>query len=115
MAIIPQITDYVPTETDMYLGIGKTYCTKSEVKNALCLHAISECSQYKIVKSKLRALTAVCVDKECKWRVRFTMLGQSSYFTTTKYNSTHTCSFQLRRSVKREASYNVIAEKVKSM
>lgn len=115
LAIVPHINSYVSSGDDLQLQVGKIYHSKTEVKNALCLHSISECSQYKIVKSKMKAVTARCVDEDCKWRVRFSMLGKTTYFTTTKYVSTHTCSFHLRREANRGASYHVIADKVKTM
>ena len=109
-----RVTEDWVTE-DWEIMKGKTYKNKTEVKNSLCLNAIVECSQYRIVKSRKRSVTARCIDKECKWRVCFTMQGKSSTFVTTVFEKTHTCSMHLRRKNKRNPSFYVIAKKVKAM
>ena len=45
--------------------------------------------QLKTTKSMTKLLLVVCLDKECKWRVRSTKLGISNLFQIVKYYSTH--------------------------
>lgn len=109
------ITEVEPEETQWGLKLGQKFKDKNAVKSALCLNAVAECTQYRITKSIKLAILARCLDKDCKWRVRFSKIKKSKVFTLTKYTREHTCSFHTRRNYRRKVSYPVIAEIVAKM
>ena len=51
--------------------------------------------QFIAIKSSIKILPVCCVDKECKWRLCATKLGNYYLFELRIYNSTHTYSLDM--------------------
>ena len=69
--------------------------------------------QFRIVKSSTKILLVCCVDKECKWRLRVTKLGNYDLFEIMIYNSTHTSSLDMISRDHRHARSGLIGESIR--
>ncbi len=110
-----KLVDADPRTTKRFIKKGQSFRSKEDLKIALSLLAIAENFEFRVKKSNKLLIVVNCIEKECKWRVRASKLKNSSIFFISKYIDKHNCAFEKRRAHQRQASYKVIANRIKAM
>ncbi|XP_022849931.1 uncharacterized protein LOC111372026 [Olea europaea var. sylvestris] len=100
----------IPERLDM--RVNQLFPSKYDLISKLQLLVVKCQFEYKVKKSNKSTSTIVCIDENCKWRLRATKIVESPIFEVRKYNGHHSCSMSFRRRDHRHASYMIIGNHI---
>ncbi|KAL2466967.1 Uncharacterized protein Adt_42818 [Abeliophyllum distichum] len=103
-------SDRIPEHEDMQ--VKQLFPNKKNLISKLQLLAVKCHFEFKVKKSNKSIYTVVCIEKNCKWRLRAIKIKESPNFEVRKYNGHHSCSMSVRRRDHRHASYMVIGNHI---
>ncbi|XP_022880619.1 uncharacterized protein LOC111397883 [Olea europaea var. sylvestris] len=104
--------EWITAANTSVLAEKQIFFTKKQLYSKLHVLALQEKFQFRVSRSSLKMLTVVCVDDNCKWMIRASIVKQSAIFMIRKFVAVHTCSLDFRRNVHRHATSPVIAEHI---
>ncbi|XP_062085351.1 uncharacterized protein LOC133791437 [Humulus lupulus] len=94
--------------------VGQYFVDKKELKMKVHMLAIRQNFEFKVKKSNKKLVVLVCVDPNCKWRIRATKTCATGLFVIRKHCNEHTCSLEMRQNHHRQATCSIIAEHLKA-
>ncbi|XP_062080964.1 uncharacterized protein LOC133785763 [Humulus lupulus] len=94
--------------------VGQYFVDKKELKMKVHMLAIRRNFEFKVKKSNKKLVVLVCVDPNCKWRIRTTKTCATGLFVIRKHCNEHTCSLEMRQNHHRQATCSIIAEYLKA-
>ncbi|XP_019237441.1 PREDICTED: uncharacterized protein LOC109217628 [Nicotiana attenuata] len=92
--------------------LGSVFQDKNAMIRCFCLAAIKEHFEFYVNRSSNTTYSLVCTDKKCTWTVRGSRIKESTLFKIVKFQRTHECSVDIRKSDQRQATSNVIRDYV---
>ncbi|XP_070025520.1 uncharacterized protein [Nicotiana sylvestris] len=90
--------------------LGSVFQDKNAMIRCFCLAAIKEHFEFYVKRSSNIRYSLVCADEKCGWTVRGSRIKQSTLFKIVKFQRTHECSVDIRKSHQRQATSNVIKD-----
>nr|XP_016484967.1 PREDICTED: uncharacterized protein LOC107805439 [Nicotiana tabacum] len=90
--------------------LGSIFLDKNAMIRCFCLAAIKEHFEFYVKRSSNTRYSLVCTDEKCGWTVRGSRIKESTLFKTVKFQRTHECSVDIRKSHQRQATSNVIRD-----
>ncbi|KAK6160902.1 hypothetical protein DH2020_004283 [Rehmannia glutinosa] len=103
-------TSHVIADGD--LQPGRVFSTKKELQEAIHFLALKHNFEFKVKKSNKEVYTVVCVDENCKWRLRAIKFHESEFFEIRKYMHEHICSISMTRNDHRQATTQIIGKHI---
>ncbi|XP_062085352.1 uncharacterized protein LOC133791438 [Humulus lupulus] len=94
--------------------VGQYFVDKKELKMKVHILAIRRNFEFKVKKSNKKLVVLICVDPNCKWRIRATKTCATGLFVIRKHCNEHTCSLEMRQNHHRQATCSIIAEHLKA-
>ncbi|XP_062097873.1 uncharacterized protein LOC133803773 isoform X2 [Humulus lupulus] len=94
--------------------VGQYFVDKKELKMKVHMLAIRRNFEFKVKKSNKKLVVLVCVDPNCKWRIRATKTYATSLFVIRKHCNEHTCSLEMRQNHHRQETCSIIGEHLKA-
>ncbi|XP_019236299.1 PREDICTED: protein FAR1-RELATED SEQUENCE 2-like [Nicotiana attenuata] len=92
--------------------LGSVFQDKNAMIRCFCLAAIKEHFEFYVNRSSNMRYSLVCTDEKCTWTVRGSRIKESTLFKIVKFQRTHECSVDIRKSDQRQATSNVIRDYV---
>ncbi|XP_019238936.1 PREDICTED: uncharacterized protein LOC109218991 [Nicotiana attenuata] len=92
--------------------LGSVFQDKNAMIRCFCLAAIKEHFEFYVNRSSNTRYSLVCTDEKCTWTVRGSRIKESTLFKIVKFQRTHECSVDIRKSDQRQATSNVIRDYV---
>ncbi|KAL2517899.1 Uncharacterized protein Adt_14146 [Abeliophyllum distichum] len=86
---------------------------KELLTTSVALHAIYYRFQLKVYKSDKSEYVLKCLDDNCQWRLRASILGSTTMFKIRKIKNRHTCSSDVSLGDHRQATCSVITNCIK--
>ncbi|XP_019227559.1 PREDICTED: uncharacterized protein LOC109208859 [Nicotiana attenuata] len=90
--------------------LGSVFQDKNAMIRYFCLAAIKEHFEFYVDRSSNTRYSLVCTDEKCGWTVRGSRIKESTLFKIVKFQRTHECSVDIRKSHQRQATSNVIRD-----
>jgi len=90
--------------------LGSVFQDKNAMIRCFCLAAIKEHFEFYVERSSNTRYSLVCTDEKCGWTVRGSRIKESTLFKIVKFQRTHECSVDIRKSHQRQATSNVIRD-----
>ncbi|XP_070004515.1 uncharacterized protein [Nicotiana sylvestris] len=90
--------------------LGSVFQDKNAMIRCFCLAAIKEHFEFYVKRSSNTRYSLVCADEKCGWTVRGSRITESTLFKIVKFQRTHECSVDIRKSHQRQATSNVIRD-----
>ncbi|XP_075091970.1 uncharacterized protein LOC142172096 [Nicotiana tabacum] len=90
--------------------LGSVFQDKNAMIRYFCLAAIKDHFEFYVEKSSNTRYSLVCTDEKCVWTVRGSRIKESTLFKIVKFQRTHECSIDIRKSHQRQATSNVIRD-----
>nr|XP_009589546.1 uncharacterized protein LOC104086901 [Nicotiana tomentosiformis] len=90
--------------------LGSIFLDKNTMIRCFCLAAIKEHFEFYVKRSSNTRYSLVCTDEKCGWTVRGSRIKESTLFKIVKFQRTHECSVDIRKSHQRQATSNVIRD-----
>ncbi|XP_022875735.1 uncharacterized protein LOC111394204 [Olea europaea var. sylvestris] len=100
----------IPERLDV--RVNQLFPSKYDLISKLQLLAMKCQFEYKVKRSNKSTYTIVCIDENCKWRLRATKIVESPIFEVRKCNGHHSCSMSVRHRDHRHASYMIIGNHI---
>ncbi|XP_022155432.1 uncharacterized protein LOC111022579 isoform X2 [Momordica charantia] len=102
------------SSTNDEFDVGQIFFGKRDLSMKLSVMAMKRNFEFRVKKSTKELIYIVCVDENCKWRIRALKLGGSDIFRISKYVNVHSCSLDLMNRHHRQAKAWVVGELIKS-
>ncbi|VFQ99257.1 unnamed protein product [Cuscuta campestris] len=88
------------------------YKSKLDLQHHLQMYSILNNFQYRTLTSNKKFLHVVCLDDDCAWTVRAVRLECSNLFQIRRFDSSHSCSVDLREGDRRQATSRLLSDLV---
>ncbi|XP_019242449.1 PREDICTED: uncharacterized protein LOC109222558, partial [Nicotiana attenuata] len=106
----------ITMEKEIVIPVEDQHIESLQNKNVMircfCLAAIKEHFEFYVNRSSNTRYSLVCTDEKCTWTVRGSRIKESTLFKIVKFQRTHECSVDIRKSDQRQATSNVIRDYV---
>ncbi|VFQ82969.1 unnamed protein product [Cuscuta campestris] len=102
------ILHYHPT----FICKNMIYKSKLDLQHHLQMYSILNNFQYRTLTSNKKFLHVVCLDDHCAWTVRAVRLERSNLFQIRRFDSSHSCSVDLREGDHRQATSRLLSDLV---
>ncbi|KAH9778230.1 SWIM-type domain-containing protein [Citrus sinensis] len=99
----------VSGDTDVSM-VKEVFESKEALQEKLKALAVKKRFQFKTPKSDKDLLVVVCMDDNCKWRLRASRLKSCNMFEIRKYYNVHTCSLDSQEKDNRQASSKLVGK-----
>ncbi|KAH9681546.1 SWIM-type domain-containing protein [Citrus sinensis] len=99
----------VSGDTDVSM-VKEVFESKEALQEKLKALAVKKRFQFKTPKSDKDLLVVVCMDDNCKWRLRASRLKGCNMFEIRKYYNVHTCSLDSQEKDNRQASSKLVGK-----
>lgn len=96
------------------LQVGEMFVDKKSLYKKICMNALELNFQFKVIKSTKSLLVLGCITNECKWRLRATIVKNTSFFVIKRFITTHLSSLCFMQQHHRQANSWVIGDYIKS-
>ncbi|VFQ95842.1 unnamed protein product [Cuscuta campestris] len=83
-----------------------------DLQHHLQMYSILNNFQYRTLTSNKKFLHVVCLDDHCAWTVRAVRLERSNLFQIRRFDSSHSCSVDLREGDHRQATSRLLSDLV---
>ena len=95
------------------VGKGQIFGCKKDLCEAVSLLAVRDNFEFKVIKSTKSLWSVGCTDVSCQWRLRAVRLENSNFFEVRTFKQTHSCTVENRNAHHRQATYQVIARRIR--
>ncbi|KAJ0087549.1 hypothetical protein Patl1_07692 [Pistacia atlantica] len=93
--------------------VGQTFASKKELRKSLNLDAIKKHYQFKISRSTTKRFEAICINKDCKWRVFAIKSKENDNFKLRRLHLYHSCATDQVSGGHRQATSRLVGYHVK--
>ncbi|XP_019233881.1 PREDICTED: uncharacterized protein LOC109214420 [Nicotiana attenuata] len=90
--------------------LDSVFQEKNAMIRCFCLAAIKEHFEFYVDRSSNTRYSLVCTDKKCGWTVRGSRIKESTLFKVVKFQRSHECSVDIRKSNQGQTTPNVIRD-----